>query len=102
MLWIAVEVELEVAREDDLTLDIGVTSADKAVVLELAVDWEACLVFTAAVDVAPKVFVLVCLPLSALDEKEDAAKEEVKVAEALADIDISALEPAEEASAGWD
>lgn len=102
MLRIAVEVELEAAREDDLTLDV---ETDKAVVLELEVDWKACLVLTAAVDVAPMVFVFVCLPLSALEEKEeeeDAVKEEVKGEEALADIDTSALETAEEASAGRD
>lgn len=97
MLRIAVEVELEAAREDDLTLDV---ETDKAVVLELEVDWKACLVLAAAVDVAPMVFVFVCLPLSALEE--DAVKEEVKGAEALADIDTSALETAEEASAGRD
>lgn len=69
------------------------------------VDWETWLVLTAVVEVAPMVFVLLWLPLSIMgreEEEEDAVEEEVKVVETLADVDISALETADEASAGRD
>lgn len=69
------------------------------------VDWETWLVLTAVVEVAPMVFVLLWLPLSIMgreEEEEDAVEEEDKVVETLADVDISALETADEASAGRD
>lgn len=81
------------------------TLADNATPLELMVDWETWLVLTAVVEVAPMVFVLLWLPLSIMgreEEEEDAVEEEDKVVETLADVDISALETADEASAGRD
>lgn len=69
------------------------------------VDWETWLVLTAVVEVAPMVFVLLWLPLSIMgreEEEEDAVEEEDKVVETFADVDISALETADEASAGRD
>lgn len=69
------------------------------------VDWETWLVLTAVVEVAPMVFVLLWLPLSIMgreEGEEDAVEEEDKVVETLADVDISALETADEASAGRD
>lgn len=81
------------------------TLADNATPLELMVDWETWLVLTAVVEVAPMVFVLLWLPLSIMgreEGEEDAVEEEDKVVETLADVDISALETADEASAGRD
>lgn len=105
VLSTAAEVDLEVAWEDDLTLEVKVTLADNATPLELMVDWGTWLVLTAVVEVAPMVFVLLCLPLSIMgreEEEEDAVEEEDKVVETLPDVDISALETADEASAGRD
>lgn len=81
------------------------TLSDNATPLELMVDWKTWLVLTAVVEVAPMVFVLLCLPLSKMgreEEVEDAVEEEDKVVETLADADISALEMVGEASAGRD
>lgn len=81
------------------------TLADNATPLELMVDWGTWLVLTAVVEVAPMLFVLLCLPLSIMgreEEEEDAVEEEDKVVETLPDVDISALETADEASAGRD
>lgn len=81
------------------------TLSDNAIPLELMVDWKTWLVLTAVVEVAPMVFVLLCLPLSKMgreEEMEDAVEEEDKVVETLADADISALETVGEASAGRD
>lgn len=81
------------------------TLVDNAAPLEVMVDWETWLVLTAVIKVDPMVFVLLCLPLSILgreEEEEDAVEEEDKVVETLADVDIFALETADEASAGRD
>lgn len=81
------------------------TLVDNAAPLEVMVDWETWLVLTAVVKVDPMVFVLLCLPLPILgreEEEEDAVEEEDKVVETLADVDIFALETADEASAGRD